>query len=207
MSDDLALSSLLAIVLGSAWASGINVYAVLLVLGLCDEFNYLILPAGLDLLNNPIVLIALGFMYCVEFVADKIPGVDSGWDLLHTFIRIPIAALLAGAFFEESYPQWEFTAQWLGALLALSSHLTKTSSRLLINTSPEPFSNWGASLGEDVMVFAALWLALSHPYVFFAALIAFIALVIWLLPKILRALLSIIAKIASWLRGGNSQVT
>ncbi len=202
MSDDLALSTLLAMAVASAWASGLNVYAVLLVLGLGGEFNYLQLPAGLEVLNHPMVLILLGFMYSVEFIADKIPGVDSGWDVLHTFIRVPIAALVAGAFIEDSYPQWEAAVQSAGALLALSSHLTKMSSRLLINTSPEPFSNWGASLSEDLIVFAGLWLALTHPYLFFIAIVVFLALIIWLLPKIIGALFTILARVANWLRGG-----
>lgn len=205
MSDDMALSSLLALVIASAWSSGINVYAVLLVLGFASDFHYLLLPEGLDFLDNSLVIVVLVFLYCVEFIADKIPGVDSGWDFLHTFIRIPLAFFVIGAFFEQSYPEWESFAQWLAAMVALTSHITKASARLLINASPEPFSNWGASITEDILVFTALWLALTHPYLFFIFIITVLAIIVWLLPKIFRAIGLIFAKIRAWLRGASAQ--
>lgn len=204
MSDDMALGSLLALVIASAWSSGINVYAVLLVLGFASDFNYLLLPDGLGFLDNSLVIAVVVFLYCVEFIADKIPGVDSGWDLLHTFIRIPIAFWIIGAFFEQSYPEWESIAQWLAAMVALMSHITKASARLLINTSPEPFTNWGASITEDLLVFTALWLAITHPYLFFIFIIAILILIIWLLPKIFRAIGIIFTKIRDWLRSSNA---
>jgi len=193
--------SLIALALCCAWASGINVYAVLLVLGLSGEFNSVYLPADLEFLTNPLVIFCFGFMYCVEFFTDKIPGVDSLWDLLHTFIRIPLAVFLVGALMQETYPDWQFLMQTLAAVLALGSHITKMSSRLLINTSPEPFSNWAASCGEDLLVFFALWLALTHPVLFCVLLLGFIALLIWLLPKIIAFLAALIFKLVNWLTG------
>jgi Domain of unknown function (DUF4126) len=201
MGDYTSTTSLIAFALCCAWASGINVYAVLLVLGVCGELDYLQLPGGLDSLSNPLVIFAAGLMYCIEFFADKIPGVDSGWDVLHTFIRIPAAALMAGAFFADSNPDWQAVAQIVGGALALTSHATKTSARLLINTSPEPFTNWGASLSEDALVFAALWVALAHPVLFLVLLLGFLGLVIWLLPKIFRVLFVILNKLRNWLFG------
>ncbi|HEY6529610.1 MAG TPA: DUF4126 domain-containing protein [Cellvibrionaceae bacterium] len=193
--------SLIALALCCAWASGINLYAVLLVLGICGEFNYISLPADIEFLAHPLVIFAAGFMYCAEFCADKIPGVDSGWDFLHTFIRIPAAALLVGAFMNDAAPALEISVLLFGILLAISTHVTKASARLLINTSPEPFSNWSASFGEDVLVFTALWLALVHPVVFLVLLVAFVILIIWLLPKIIRMIVVISNKVRNWLGG------
>lgn len=193
--------SLIVLALCCAWASGINVYAVLLMLGLSSAFNHLPLPADLDVLTHPLVLFCLGFMYCVEFVADKIPGVDSLWDLLHTFIRIPLAVYLVGALLGEAYPDWQLVAQFIAIVLALASHLTKASSRVLINSSPEPFSNWAASSLEDILVFTGIWLALSHPVVFCLLLVCFMAGLIWLLPKIIRLVVSLAIKLRNWLTG------
>jgi hypothetical protein len=127
-------------------------------------------------------------MYAVEFFADKAPGVDSGWDALHTFIRIPAGALLAAGAVGEVTPALEVAAGILGGGLAATTHATKAGGRLLINTSPEPFSNWGASIAEDVAVFGGLWAALHHPWVFFGLFVAFLLLLVWLVPKIFRAL-------------------
>ena len=178
----------LALTLGVGWASGINLYAALLVLGIAGSTGDLALPPDLQVLANPLVIGAAGLMYAVEFFADKTPGVDSGWDALHTFIRIPAGALLAAGAVGEVTPALEIAAGILGGGLAATSHATKAGTRLLINTSPEPFSNWTASVAEDVAVFGGLWAALNHPLLFMGVLILFIALVAWLLPKILRAL-------------------
>ncbi len=196
--------SLFALALCCAWASGINVYAVLLVLGLCAEFNGLYLPAELDGLTSPLMILFFGFMYCVEFVADKIPGVDSLWDLLHTFIRIPLAVFLVGALIDEQYPDWQLVAQCLAALVALCAHAAKAGGRLLINTSPEPFSNWAASCAEDILVFFALWLAFTHPVLLCLLLVGFILLLIWLLPKLIHALSAVVCKVYHWLSGRNN---
>jgi hypothetical protein len=125
-------------------------------------------------------------MYCVEFFADKIPGVDTGWDGLSTFIRIPAGAILAAGAIGDVGPAAHLAAAIAGGTLATGSHITKASSRILINTSPEPFSNWLASVGEDVAVIAGLWTALYNPALFLVLLVLFILLMIWLLPKLWR---------------------
>ncbi len=178
----------LALALGAGWASGINLYAALLVLGIAGASGDLALPPNLQVLANPLVIGAAGLMYAVEFFADKTPGVDSAWDALHTFIRIPAGALLAAGAVGEITPALEIAAGILGGTLAAASHATKAGSRLLINTSPEPFSNWTASVAEDVAVFGGLWAALNHPGVFLALLLLFLVLLVWLLPKLFRAL-------------------
>jgi len=194
----------LALTLGVGWASGINLYAAICVLGLCGATGNLVLPEQLTILQDPLVIGAAGLMYIVEFFADKTPGVDSGWDAIHTFIRIPAGAMLAAGAVGDVTPALEVAAGILGGSMASASHFSKASGRLLINTSPEPFTNWGASIAEDLMVFAGLWAMLNHPLLFIALMIAFIALVIWLLPKIWRAIRVVFRKIASWFGGGKA---
>jgi hypothetical protein len=189
----------LALTMGVGWASGINLYAALCVLGIAGATGNLVLPEQLAVLQDPMVIGAAGLMYFVEFFADKTPGVDSGWDAIHTFIRIPAGALLAAGAVGDVTPVLEVTAGILGGTMAGASHLTKSSTRLLINTSPEPFSNWGASIAEDVLVLAGLWTMLNHPLVFLLLMVVFIALVIWLLPKIWRTLKMILRKLGIWL--------
>lgn len=174
--------------MGASWASGINLYATLLVLGLSAANGMIVLPEGLEVLSNPMVIGAAGLMYIVEFVADKIPGVDTGWDGLHTFVRIPAGAMLAAGAIGDVAPAMEITAAILGGTMAASTHATKAGSRVMINSSPEPFSNWGASLSEDLMVFAGIWAALNHPLIFIIALVLFIIIMIWLLPKLWRGI-------------------
>lgn len=183
--------------MGVAWASGINLYATLLALGVMGSTGYLDLPPDLEVLANPLVILAAGLMYFVEFFADKTPGVDTGWDAIHTFIRIPAGAILAAGAIGDVSPAAEIAAVIVGGGMAAGSHLTKAGTRVMINTSPEPFSNWTASITEDIAVFAGLWAALNHPWFFVGFLIVFIALVIWLLPKLLRA----IGKLFSFLAG------
>ncbi|MCU7809978.1 MAG: DUF4126 domain-containing protein [Candidatus Thiodiazotropha sp. (ex Notomyrtea botanica)] len=179
----------LALTLGAGWAAGINLYAAILVLGYMGMTGHVTLPPGLEVLSDPMVMGVAGIMYCVEFFADKTPGVDSGWDTLHTFIRIPAGALLAAGAasgFEVNQAA-ELTAALVGGTLAAGSHFTKAGSRLMINTSPEPVTNWTASIVEDVAVIGGLWTALNYPTAFVLFLVIFLALVIWLLPKIWRA--------------------
>ncbi|MCU7808537.1 MAG: DUF4126 domain-containing protein [Candidatus Thiodiazotropha sp. (ex Semelilucina semeliformis)] len=179
----------LALTLGAGWAAGINLYAAILVLGYMGMTGHVTLPPGLEVLSDPMVMGVAGIMYCVEFFADKTPGVDSGWDTLHTFIRIPAGALLAAGAasgFEVSQAA-ELTAALVGGTLAAGSHFTKAGSRLMINTSPEPVTNWTASIVEDVAVIGGLWTALNYPTAFILFLVLFLALVVWLLPKIWRA--------------------
>ncbi|GIX29655.1 MAG: hypothetical protein KatS3mg124_0127 [Porticoccaceae bacterium] len=187
----------LALTLGVGWASGINLYAAAFALGLAGATGYVDLPPGLEVLADPLVIAAAGLMYLVEFFADKIPGVDSGWDAIHTFVRIPAGALLAAGAVGEVSPALEVAAGLLGGSLAAASHLTKASGRLVINTSPEPFSNWLASLGEDLAVLLGLWTALNHPLVFLVLLALFLALVAWSLPRLWRAA----GRLFRWLRG------
>jgi len=191
---------IISLMLGTAWASGINLYAAVLALGYFGSTGQVALPEELQLLTDPAVMIAAGFMYMVEFFADKIPGVDSGWDTLHTFIRIPAGAVLAAGMASglDVNAAAEFAAFLVGGSLAASSHLTKTSSRLLINTSPEPVSNWAASISEDIAVIGGMWAALNHPWLFLAALLVFIVIIAWLLPKMWRTIKVIVGKIAGF---------
>ncbi len=172
--------------MGAAWASGINLYAAILVLGLLGTTGNIILPDSLQILTDPMVIAAAGVMYFVEFFADKMPGVDTGWDTLHTFIRIPAGALLAAGAVGDVSPALALTAGILGGGLAAGAHAVKSGSRVIINTSPEPFTNWVTSVAEDVIVIGGLWTALHYPWLFIVLMIVFIGLMIWLLPKIWR---------------------
>lgn len=154
----------IAIGAGLAWASGMRLYAVMFAAGMLAHFGVVALPGHLAVLTHPMVIGASGFMFFIEFFADKIPGVDSLWDAIHTFIRIPAGALLAAASLGVSAdPAWVMVAGILGGTLAGSSHFAKAGSRALINSSPEPFSNWAASFGEEALVAGVLWLAFAYP--------------------------------------------
>ena len=177
-----------ALAAGLAWGSGIRLYAVLFLAGLMARLGYVELPPGLGLLTHPAVLGASGFMFFIEFVADKVPGFDTLWDAVHTFIRIPAGALLAALALADQDPALIFAAAILGGTLASAVHLTKAGSRALINTSPEPFSNWTASLSEDALLLGGLWAAFTHPLVFLAGLAIFLLAALWLVPKIWRGL-------------------
>ena len=189
------ITQTIALTMGVAWASGINLYAALLMLGWMGSTGNIDLPPDLQILSNPMVMVAAGFMYCVEFFADKIPGVDTGWDAIQTFIRIPAGAILAAAAVGDTGAGAQLAAGILGGTLTTGSHLTKAGSRVLINTSPEPVSNWLASVGEDVMVILGLWTALVNPILFLVLLVLFILLMIWLLPKVWRGVKSVFARL------------
>lgn len=191
--------SIIALSMGAAWASGINLYAAVFMLGYMGSTGHMVLPPDLQVLSDPLVMMAAAVMYCVEFFTDKVPGVDTGWDTLHTFIRIPAGAMLAASAVGDVSPAIELTAGLLGGSLAAATHATKSGSRLMINTSPEPFSNWTASITEDLLVIAGLWTALTHPLWFLTALIVFIILMIWLLPRLWRLIKTVLQYIASWL--------
>ena len=175
---------IIALTMGVAWASGINLYAAIFMLGFLGSTGHIVLPPDLEVLTDPLVMFAAGLMYCVEFFADKTPGVDSAWDTVHTFIRIPAGAILAMGAVGDTTPAVELTAFLLGGTLAAGTHATKAGSRILINTSPEPVTNWAASISEDLAVVAGLWTALYHPWLFLIALAVFIVLMVWLLPKL-----------------------
>lgn len=196
----------IALTMGVAWASGINLYAAIATLGFLGATGNIDLPPDLEILMDPLVIGAAGFMYFVEFFVDKTPGVDSGWDTIHTFIRIPAGAVLAAGAVGDVGAGAEVAAIIAGGTLAGATHFTKAGTRLAINTSPEPVTNWTASILEDIAVIAGLWAALHHPIVFLVALGAFILLMIWLLPKIWRALRAVYRKLQS-LFGGKPAAT
>lgn len=175
---------IIALTMGVAWASGINLYAAVFMLGYLGSTGHVVLPPELEVVTDPLVMFAAGLMYCVEFFADKTPGVDSAWDTVHTFIRIPAGAVLAMGAVGDTSTAVELAAFLVGGTLAAGTHATKAGSRILINTSPEPVSNWTTSIAEDLAVIAGLWTALNHPWIFLVALAIFIIFMIWLLPKL-----------------------
>lgn len=201
------ISSVIALGMGMAWASGLNLYAAILTLGVLANTGNMVLPEQLQIVSDPLVMGAAGVMYAIEFFADKIPGVDTGWDALQSFVRIPGGAILAAAAFGELSPAAEVAAALLGGGLAATTHAAKAGSRVMINTSPEPVSNWTASIGEDVAVVAGVWTALNHPYVFLILLFVFILLMIWLLPRLWRAIGRVISRIRSWFGGSQDPVS
>jgi hypothetical protein len=188
----------IALSMGTAWASGINLYAAVFMLGYLGTTGNIALPPEMMVVTDPLVMTAAGLMYCVEFFADKTPGVDTAWDSLHTFIRIPVGAVLAMSAVGDTTPAVELAAFLAGGSLTAATHATKAGSRVLINTSPEPASNWTASIAEDFMVIAGVWAALTHPLVFVIFLVLFIALMIWLLPKIWRGIKRIFSAIKNF---------
>ena len=187
--------SSLALAAGLSWASGIRLYAVLFMSGMLHATGVVTLPASLQVLADPTVLAVSGFLVLCEFLADKVPAFDTLWDAFHTFIRIPAGALLAvGALGPTDAPA-AVAAALLGGTLAGSSHLAKAGTRLFINTSPEPVSNWAASLSEDALVPAAVLLAFKSPLLLLALLILFVVLAVWLLPKLWRAIVAFAARV------------
>ncbi len=201
------ISNTLALSMGVAWASGINLYATLLMLGLMANTGNLTLPADLQIVANPLVIGAAGLMYCVEFFADKVPGVDTGWDAIHTFIRIPAGAMLAAGAIGDLNPAVELAAAIAGGSVAAATHATKAGSRVLINTSPEPFTNWAASIGEDIAVFTGVWASIQHPVVFLVAFVVFILSLIWVLPKLWRGIKKVIRFIVGLFSGKREPVS
>lgn len=183
-----AVTAAIAVTLGVGWASGINLYAAMLTLGLMQRFGYATLPAGVEILADPLVIAAAALMYMVEFVADKTPGADTAWDAIHTFVRLPAGALLAAGAVGDVAPSAELAAAIVGGGMAAGSHSLKAGGRALINTSPEPFSNWTISVTEDLAVIAGLWVALQNPVLFLILLAVFVVALIWLTPKIVRGL-------------------
>jgi len=185
---DLDTWQLIALAAALGWASGVRLYAVLFVTGGLGYLGWVDLPGGLTVLSHPLVLAASGFMCFIEFFADKIPAVDSLWDFVHTFIRIPAGAALAASVFGNSSGALTLAAAILGGSLAAGSHFTKAGTRAAINVSPEPFSNWTASFAEDLGIGVLLWLAFTHPFAAAAIVVVLIALAAWLLPKAWRGL-------------------
>jgi hypothetical protein len=194
------ITATLALTMGLAWASGINLYATLLTLGFLANSGNIDLPPDLQIVANPLVMGAAGIMYFVEFFVDKTPGADSGWDAIHTFIRIPAGAMLAAGAVGDLNPAVEIAAALLGGSLAAGTHATKAGTRVMINTSPEPVSNWVASIGEDVVVVTGVWASINHPVSFLIALVLFVILMIWYLPKIWVGVKKVFRFILGWFR-------
>lgn len=194
----------IALSMGAAWASGINLYAAVLMLGYLGSTGNIDLPPEMMVVTDPLVMTAAGLMYCVEFFADKTPGVDTAWDSLHTFIRIPLGAVLAMSAVGEMTPAVELAAFLAGGSLTAATHATKAGGRVIINSSPEPMSNWFTSLGEDFLVITGMWAALTHPLVFVVFLILFIILMIWLLPKIWRGIKRIFSTLRDFIKGNKN---
>jgi hypothetical protein len=176
----------LSLAMGTAWASGINLYATVAALGIANRLEMIQLPQNLEVLSHPGVIAIACIMYFIEFFADKVPYLDTGWDALHTFIRVPAGAILAARSLGDLNPALELMALLAGGSIALIAHGTKATTRLAINASPEPFSNWAASITEDLTVFGSLWLMFNHPIVMIILVLVFLALVAWLVPKIYR---------------------
>lgn len=200
MPAELDTAQLLAIAAALGWASGLRLYAVVFLTGLAGYLGWVDLPGGLQILQGPVVLVASGFMLCVEFFADKIPALDTLWDLTHTLLRIPVGAVLAASVFGADSSSLALAAGLLGGTLAATSHVAKTTTRAAANTSPEPFSNIGLSLLGDALVPSALWLSWTHPAVFAVLLVVMLlamVAVIWILGRFLRP---IINRVARWLR-------
>jgi hypothetical protein len=194
--ESLDLAQLIALAAVLGFASGIRLYAVLLVVGLVGYAGWVPLPSGLSILQHPWVIGASAAMFLVEFVADKVPGVDSVWDSIQTFIRIPAgAALAAGVFGGMDSAAWTTVAAILGGSLAATSHFTKAGTRAAANTSPEPFSNFGLSVAEDITTAGLLWLVLTYPLVALALVIALVLLAAWLLPKLIRFVVRVLKKV------------
>ena len=170
----------LAIALALAWGAGLRAYAVVFAVGLAGAMGWVELPGHLDVLQHPLVIAASGFMTLVEFGADKVPWLDSIWDAIHSFVRIPAGAALAALAFGDSSSAVMVAAGILGGSLAAAMHVAKAGTRATLNMSPEPFSNWAASLSEDALVPLGLWLAFAHPLLFFALLAAMLVGVVLL---------------------------
>ncbi len=183
----------IALALGSSLTAGLNLYITVLTLGLMDRFGILELPAQLSPLSNQWVLVAAGVLLVVEFFADKIPYVDNVWDAIHTFIRVPSGAFLAAASLGDVPDHMLWIAALAGGAVSLTSHGAKASTRLAVNSTPEPFSNWFLSFAEDVVSLGVLWLVSSHPYIaviIALALLAVFGFLIYLFFRFLKMLFS-----------------
>lgn len=204
MSDPGSVVQAVALAAGLAWASGLRLYLVLFLAGLLSHLGYLQLPESLKPLEHPLVMGASGVMLLVETAADKVPGFDSFWDTLQTFVRIPAGALLAAFSLGATDPALMLAAGLIGGTITAGTALSKAGGRLAINTSPEPFSNWTASVGEEAAVLGGFWLMLMQPWVFLGLLALFLLLLVWLLPKLWRFVRAAIARIAAFFRSGGS---
>lgn len=187
--------STLALTAGLGWASGVRLYAVVFILGALHHAAIVELPQDLMILAHPAVMVVSGLLFLTEFFADKIPGFDSLWDAVHTFIRIPGGALLAAAAVAHGDPGLALAAGLLGGVFAAGAHFTKAGGRMLINASPEPFSNWAASFGEDALAIGVVWSAFKYPLLLLAGLVLFVIAVALLAPRLIRGVRDVFAAI------------
>ena len=192
------LISTIAIAMGSAWVSGINLYACVATLGLLSRFAHLKLPGELEVVTNGWVIGVALALYVIEFVADKVPWVDSTWDVIHTFIRIPAGAVLAAAAFGDFDRSIQMIALLLGGGLALSSHGTKAATRAVLNTLPEPVTNAVVSVAEDVLAIVSVVAAVFFPVLLFVIVAAGLLVSIYLFNRVVRFFRTVTRKIRSW---------
>ena len=185
--------------MGSAWVSGINLYACVATLGLLSRFAHLKLPGELEVVTNGWVIGVALALYVIEFVADKVPWVDSTWDVIHTFIRIPAGAVLAAAAFGDFDRSIQVIALLLGGGLALSSHGTKAATRAVLNTLPEPLTNAVVSVGEDILAIVSIVAAVFFPVLLFVIVAAGLLVSIYLFNRVIRFFRSVTRKIRGWL--------
>lgn len=197
----LDMPSLLALAAALGWASGFRLYAVVFLVGLMGVAGWIALPPGLALLQHPAVLATSGLMLVVEFFADKVPWLDSVWDAVHAFIRVPAGALLAAGVFGMDHGAMAVVAGLLGGSLSATALATKMTTRAVANTSPEPFSNWGLSFFEDGLVVAVVWLATQHPVVFGIALVVMLAVSVLLLVVLFKFLRAVLRRVSSLISG------
>ena len=178
--------SALGLVLGTGFSSGLNLYATVVTLGLLNRFGFIHLPPSLQALSHPWILGIAAALFVIEFFADKIPYFDTAWDAIHTFIRPPAAAVLAYASIGDVSPEWRWAAALLAGSVALTSHATKASTRAAVNTSPEPFSNWILSFGEDLLAVWLTWMASAHPLATTIVVVALLVLSAFLIFHLFR---------------------
>ena len=199
--QQLDMPALLALAAALGWASGFRLYAVVFLVGMMGVAGWLALPPGLALLQHPLVLMASGFMLLVEFFADKVPWLDSAWDAVHAFIRVPAGAVLAAGVFGADNAAMAVVAGLLGGSLSATALATKMTTRAAANTSPEPFSNWGLSFFEDGLVVAVVWLATQYPVAFGIALVAMLIVSALLLAVLFKFLRAVLRRVSSLLSG------
>jgi hypothetical protein len=197
----------LAMSAAMAWGAGIRLYLVVFIVGLLGKFGYVPLPDAMQIITNPLVLGAAGFMTFIEFFADKIPWLDSAWDAVHTFLRIPAGAAMAAGMLGDTGEGVAMAAALIGGTLAAGTHFGKAGTRAAVNTSPEPFSNIAVSAAEDVAVAGGLALAIANPWIFLALLVVFIVLLVILLRFLIKGIRAVLRKISNWLTPTTGNVT
>jgi hypothetical protein len=190
MNPDLQLLQSVVLAALLAWASGMRLYLVIFAVGLAGRLGYIDLPSGLHVLEHTFVIGAAALMLAMEFLVDKVPGLDTVWDFLHTFVRIPAGAFLAAGATSDQLPALTLAAGIIGGSIAAGTHFAKFATRATANTSPEPFSNWGLSFSEDALVIGGVWLAFNYPIAFIAALVLFLVFAVWLLVLLHKAIRS-----------------